>query len=95
MDTLYIVDDEYTEAASKVLEKSQRMQAIWDSFITESESIVSAQGPLQGSRASAYSQFIEVAKANMTTQFLDAGTLASQDLETYVSMIDEADNVLY
>lgn len=95
MDDLYIVDDEYTSTAPLVLEKLTRIQEIWDEYITVSEQITNSQGGISGTRAKVYAEFIQTAKQGLNKKILEIAAKSEQDMKTYISMIDEADSVLY
>lgn len=95
IDALYVVDDEYTDTASALLQKAARVQEIWDGYIAVSEEIVGAQGSLAGSRAKAYADFIALAKQRLGSRVSDAAAEGAADKRSYVAMIDEADDALY
>lgn len=94
-DDLFIIDDEYIDTAPLFQQKINRIQQVWNEYIRISEEIVGAQGSLAGSRAEAYSEFLSIAKQQIGTKLQDIGTESQKDMETYISMIEEADSILY
>ena len=95
VDTLFVVDDEYKDTASRVLEKGTRMQEIWNEFLTLSDLITGAQGSLSGSRANAYAAFASLARTYVANRCFDTTTELQGNLKRYVSSIEQADSVLY
>jgi len=93
--SLYIVDSDYTDAKESYRDCAQQAQQHWNEYIELSHTIIDGEKDIEGSRARAYIDFIEVADELIRQKLAEIMDECANIMGSYINEIDEADSFLY
>lgn len=94
IETLFIEDEEY-DSKEKFKQIATDIQDLWNRYLTISKNMIETDEAFKGDRANNYLAFINTADEVMGNQFSEVITQLSTNMDTYISQIDAADEVLY
>lgn len=92
---LYIVDSDYEDSKEAYRDCARQAQEYWDKYIELSHTIINGEKDIEGSRARAYIDFIEVADELIRQKLAEIIAECVDTMGSYISEIDEADSFLY